>query len=756
MEVNTFVQLFVIHRFLKLKKEHETLLTIETENNVSKTIVSKLLKCGLSWIKDTSFDDNQCTKIFELYNFVVNKYPAMYENIISTKIDSNKYPFSNKVLNQSDIVTSILQHLDVSDVNNCSLVESGFLYHSFHCNSSFYVHTSDDHLYSIDKSRTWQRFLNARKVVFTQLTDDQHERCEASDTFWPNFCLMKNIEEINIFFNNNCGELLKLVKILSQASIVNRLKIFESGVLFSEDDDEDDEEYINTKKNKDNSNCKTDLEYYMYKYSDIESVPANVFASIELLLLNCERIYVSGSLFSIVISKKCHTLTLGCKCNINYSYKSSDNGIECDMSGIKNLSLENATFFRVGKLYLKHSSENWNVSKRSDNDNDNDNINGEELKLVPMEEENIISMAKECVNVENLEVGQPTSHSLLFWKTLQLNHDGKMMKKEKDLFIIFDPRLRMPTNREMKETIDCILENDLWMNKLTVYVNSGYQIELLTRLFKQGCKQLKDKLEIFVFEANSYRSGISSIAQCDQLWRFWGINKDGNEASDHDVSNNNKNEKIWLEQFNALKWLTFTSGDQFPDLELLKGILYMVEHLNKQKKKDCNHGYKGNVIGTQISMNVLIENIANLQSMDQLLSIIKRIIIARIPLMIHIIFEVHRRQARSKLYGSGGVKKFKNVYNRVFVPKFVFDDGDVIQAKLEKKEKNKRKDDNKTGGMPSWYEKPLWNDQDRFYQTTSKSVISLTINNVEFTKVDVDKVKSLEKVELIVKTANEK
>ena len=427
MDVSTFVQLFVINRFLKFSKEHEAqLLTFAAENSVSETSLSKLLKSGLSWIKDTSFNHNQCVAIFEVFNFIMYKYTATYEDVISTKIDSNKYPFSNKVLNQSDIITLIFQYLRILDINNCSLVDIGFLYHSFHCNAIYYIHTNNDHLYSIDKLRTWQRFLNARKVEFNQFTVNQHHNYEAPDIFWLNFCLMKNLEEINIYFERNCGALLKLTKIVSQSSIANRLKVFASCVAISNNN-------TNTRESQDNSKpktkrSKTDVEYYIRNYNDIETVTAAVVAGIDLLLLNCQDIRIRDSLFSIVISKKCHKLSLNCDCIINYNYKSSsddqddeDDEIKCDMSGIRDLSLKNTTFYRKENIYV-----NNNI-----NDNFVDHGGDEELKLVTLDDEGIISMANQCVNIENFEIALVTSHNVLFWKTLQLNDIKKAKNKKK-------------------------------------------------------------------------------------------------------------------------------------------------------------------------------------------------------------------------------------------------------------------------------------------------------------------------------------
>ena len=742
MDVNTFVQLFVINRFVKSKKEHETqLLTFATENDTSKTIVSRLLKSGLSWIKDTSFNDNQCNAIFELFNFIMHKNPATYEDIISTKIDSNKYPFCNKVFNQSDIIRSIFQYLRIQDINNCSLVDIGFLYHSFDCNTVFYVHTNDDHLYSIDKSRVWQRFLNARKVAFNELTDHKDEICAAPDMFWQNFCLMKNMEEIKIFLNTNSGAVLRLVKMISQETVVNRLQVFEGCVLFA-----DDNYNMNTSKSKIHIRSKKE-------YSDVESVPANVFAGIDLLLLNCQHIFVADSLFGIVISKKCHTLSLCSQCNVNYDYKSSDGDdeIKCDMSGIGDLSLINTTFYR------------------KENINNNKNDNGEELKLVMVDDEGIISMAKQCVKVENFKVGKPTSHSLLFWKTLQLNineikkqddHGNNINCKQKDLVIFFDPIIY--SDVEMNNMVDYILKNNLWMNNLTINTTSGYQIESLNGLMKKQLKLFKDKLQVFVLDAKCFRGGITSVAECDQLWDFWGINKNGSHVSLTSASDDDK-EKLWYEELNVLKWLGFISRDQFLDMKLLNGILAVGEGLNENLKNN------GNVIGIQISMRILSESIANFKSMKKLLSKIKKLMIARIPLMINITFEPDSNRSVPRFYGRRSVKKFKNVYRKLFLPKFVFDhntdtdtDTDTIhnvtQMKLQENEKETKQQEehDNSGGVPNWYEKPLWDDDNHFYQTRTEPIIALKINTIEFTKIELDKLESVEKVQFIIKTVDVK
>ena len=701
MDVNIFVQLFVINRFLKSKKEHETFLTLATENNVSNTIVTRLSESGLTWIKDTSFDDTQVNSVHQMFNFIVNKHPAIYENTISTKIDANKYPFSGKVLNQSDIVTSIFQHLYLSDITNCSLVESGFLYHSFHGNSLFYFITSWIKLFPTDKRRIWERFLNARKVGFFEFTDNRHKNCEAPDIFWQAFCLMKNMEQIHIRVKDYFGALLKVVKIVSQSSIANRLRVFESCV---------NTQHYEMNRVQDNSKTKrkiskTDVQYYISNYSDVEKVPVNVVAGFELLLLNCQDVRIRDSLFSIVISKKCHTLSLGSKCNINYSYKSSDNGIKCDMSGIRNLALKNTTFFQKENIIVN-------------------NDDGEDLKLVTVNNKEIISMAKQCVNVENFVIGALTSHNVLFWKTLQLNEIKKLKQNnnKKDLFIFLNPSPTIDYNVE--QMVEYILQNDLWMNRFYVSSLSRQQLKTLKSLFKQGLqKQLKDKLEIFVLNVCYF----ARHETYSQLWDFWDIDIVKNKNK-----NKNKIAKPWYEELNALKWLGSLSGHKCQDFELLNGILAVFEHLNANKK--------GNMIGTQMSMCVLISNIANLESMDQLLSTIKKLMIARVPLMINIMFEP--RRGRHQDAHPPDVNKFKDVYHKLFLPKF------------ENKEKKKEHDNNED--IPNWYEKPLWDDQDRFYQTRASPIILFKINDMAVTKVDLDKIPSLEKVELIVKTAEKK
>ena len=301
--------------------------------------------------------------------------------------------------------------------------------------------------------------------------------------------------------------------------------------------------------------------------------------------------------------------------------------------------------------------------------------------------------------------------------------------------------------------VDCILKNNLWMNRFYIHTLSRKQVEILTRLFKRGLKQLKDKLEIFVLDANCLRG---KYDQYDQLLDFWGINKNGSDASAID----DDKEKLWFEELNVLKLLGFKSNHQFLDMKLLNGILAVAEHLNEKNK-----GNKFR-IGMQISMNIFIENITNFESMDKLLSMIKKLMIARIPLMINITFERQYRQVTqiSELYGPLGVNKFKDVYHKLFLLKFVFDNVGVQTKKLEnkaKKEKKEKKENTKeqendnSMGMSSWYEKPLWDDKDRFYKVRAKPIISLKMNGVDLTKVDLNKVQSLEKVELIVKTVDE-
>ena len=100
-----------------------------------------------------NYNTNNIDDISSLFNKMIKEYPNEYEKIISfdknciseydekNDIFNKAWYYERLVFNQSDLIPKAFQFLDFLNINNCSLVNSIWLYHGYNINSIYYFDT---------------------------------------------------------------------------------------------------------------------------------------------------------------------------------------------------------------------------------------------------------------------------------------------------------------------------------------------------------------------------------------------------------------------------------------------------------------------------------------------------------------------------------------------------------------------------------------------------------------------------------------
>ena len=224
-QVPSFIRLFVVRRlFCNMSRYNDNYVAYTTEEGIeylinkylphessnhkshAGNILLRLKKYGIKFYMSQFYNEKTDSilieKIFE--NIILKKFAKEYSKIITFTAnyidhddnwiyrisrmlmnhnqidhDHDRYYFQNLVFNTNDLMTNIFEYLQyqhyfkpmfIGDLNNCSLVNSYWLYHSFNINSIYHFELSgewDGMLYSKTSkcianndnniTRIWQR-----------------------------------------------------------------------------------------------------------------------------------------------------------------------------------------------------------------------------------------------------------------------------------------------------------------------------------------------------------------------------------------------------------------------------------------------------------------------------------------------------------------------------------------------------------------------------------------------------------------------
>ena len=233
--VPSFIRLFVIRRILMIThktKEKIRNLTImlpdKQMQDKALDILLFLLSNGIKQYMSKFYNEEKQSNIIELIfnKIILTKFDKECEKITRYNSTCNDDHFQSLVFNMNDLMCLIFQFLKFDkelngDLNNCSLVNSHWLYHSWNPNSVYHigeVELGDLNTISVKSSRIrrariWQRLMNVKSVHLSRL--------KWNDLTLKKLSMMKNIQhviQLNVggysvpfLFNDRLIEIIKQI-----------------------------------------------------------------------------------------------------------------------------------------------------------------------------------------------------------------------------------------------------------------------------------------------------------------------------------------------------------------------------------------------------------------------------------------------------------------------------------------------------------------------------------------------------------------
>ena len=193
MIASSFGQLFIISRIIAGGEKEWESIVCEIPQQLqqsAKVILLGLSQWGFKFYAKHALHDCQSPIIYLIYQIAVKKYPEAFESMTSlTKKSDNSNYYQYLTWNQCDLVSCMFQFLQLDDINNCTLVNSNWLFNSYNINSLYYLDLT--RLLHVTKLRVWKRFINVRSVYFCDVFGFNF-------AFLAGFSLLNNVETVKI------------------------------------------------------------------------------------------------------------------------------------------------------------------------------------------------------------------------------------------------------------------------------------------------------------------------------------------------------------------------------------------------------------------------------------------------------------------------------------------------------------------------------------------------------------------------------
>lgn len=464
MTHSAFIHVFIINRLMNTSpndiKIDKSAFASHEQFNQAKELVQCLSETGIQHFMQTKYvcNEDDTKKISLLFNQLITKYPKQYNEIISFSkncIDSSNNKnnksmyYESQFFNQTDLTSKTFQFLDYSDINQCCLVNSVWLYHGYNINCIYFLDccvwmnciNDNNDIHSSARKRFLQRLVNIRKFDYASYTHG-----ELSQSLIDEFKKLHNIEEIRIEMEKYGDKEKQLIDIISKQS--KQLKDFSCG--------------LKRKSRKTESNCKYNLATFH--------------------LENCEIIELRGLVFPILFTNKCTHLYLSF-CN-NISKQWCENVINnCDLTNIQRIWLDDVSI----------SLENDDDHNR-DNDDDSNNINTRTI-----ERKRIINrLASKCISLTRLDISEPNEDILQLWTALM------PIIAKNGTFVGLSP-LHVESGKNLDESvykkiIEFTKENKLTINALLLFINKNL-FEFYNKLFSM--QHIQSTIEHFIALVNN-------------------------------------------------------------------------------------------------------------------------------------------------------------------------------------------------------------------------------------------------------------
>ena len=340
--VPSFIRLFVIRRILmtahKTQEKMRNLAIMLPDKKMQDSafdILLFLLNNGFKQYMSKFYNEEKQSNVIELIfnKIILKKFDKEYEKITRYRSICNDDHFQSLVFNMNDLMCLIFQFLKFDekvdgDLNNCSLVNSHWLYHSWNPNSIYHIDKAEmSHLSTIDvrssrNARVWQRLMNVKSVHVSNF--------RWSDLALEKLSMMRNVQHVvqldsypPYIFND------RLIKIIKQVW-APKILTFNVGLMCqnSSNNNTDSESNIENKDRKPTT-TKTLL----------NPDPLRLINAIDITLKH----QPTRTDDYILWSNKCEKLTLKRMRHVDEKWVSFivDN---CDCSGIKSLTIIDMKF----------------------------------------------------------------------------------------------------------------------------------------------------------------------------------------------------------------------------------------------------------------------------------------------------------------------------------------------------------------------------------------------------------------------------
>ena len=332
----SFIRLFVMARVLKhcnvsidQIKQVVTVTHDLKQQEIAQDILTRLIEDGIKKYMQKWFNEKEQRQVIEIIfnRIILKQFEKEYQSIVNYRdkandINSSKSQYyQTLVFNTDDLMYLIFQFVRLSedftdDLINCSLVNSGWLYQSWHPNSIYHVcldtliektirmtkcpkSEQSTKVKDVDRilASKWQRVVNVKSVLVALYGGNKIEELELQYLF-EKISMLRSIVKIDLYIFDSQLSLLKPLVYCNKENIET------------------------------------------YSFVNLNMIPLNKAKPLELI--NAKDIIIRDMYYYIMWSKRCKTLTLNLDdIDENWIKYVIDN---CDCCGVETILIEDISF----------------------------------------------------------------------------------------------------------------------------------------------------------------------------------------------------------------------------------------------------------------------------------------------------------------------------------------------------------------------------------------------------------------------------
>ena len=626
MSFCSFGELLICHSLLSKNEKRKNVIQELIE---SVTNINQGQKCIDILINDkfsSSLVDKICNlislnEISILLNKLIEICPNEYELLLSLKKKENNDESQYECLfwDNSDLISSVFEYLDLKSLNNCSKVNFLWCIHSFSINSIYYVDLEMlFNLNDFNEKRIWQRFTKVKSVLYYYYDTIQHKTHEITQTFIDNYSLLKHIEKLRIVFTS-CTYKMVLPFLQAVGKTSNKLKEFH-------------------------------LNFRDFDWMDKRDTMKDIYNELGTInLTRCNKVSLAEMVFPFAISNECNQLFLNNVVDISDKWCQNlinEGAFEC----VQTLKIENISFD-------KKNSKNNNTNNSKNNENSKNSSKNIATKL-----------AKSFSSVNLFEITNIIDDdSYAFWSSISNNlneNNGAVklclsngydtiLKKHNETLTNSMTKLKEFISNNIPNDNKCIKRIHICEGKDGDFFSQIQQLLLL--------KQIESNIEFFGFE-------IGKKDSFEKLTHWW------NQIND-------KIEKEKIYQFSSFKSMHTSPYVEFDSLIPINDYLKARLRWNQLNRLKNKNNYYNNYESVTCECAMHFENKEFLSHFEEFLTLLTKFIELKIPIQMDIDFEdlpippfvsdsdIDSESDDDNKNKTTMKQHFENIYDTMFIPK---------------------------------------------------------------------------------------